>query len=215
MTQPAITLDHVRAALALPAFDAQAAWGRMSMRPAFRRDGPPEGETARLAGVLVLLYPAPADGALTTVLMRRTPDPGVHSGQIGFPGGSWEADDPDMTATALREACEEIGVCEEALIVLGSLTPVYIPPSQFLVYPTVAHTSPRPVWQPDPKEVADLLELRLPDLLDEARKRQTDMTLHGTTFRVPYYDVAGHVVWGATALMLSEFETRLKTVLGS
>ena len=135
-----------------------------------------------------------------------------HSGQIAFPGGSWEEGDVDFTATALREACEEIGVCQDVKI-LGHLTPLYVPPSNFLVYPAVGALPQRPVWKPDPDEVAEVLEFSLPDLLDDSRKREEDWLLRGHPFRVPFYDVAGHSVWGATALMLSELEGRLRTVL--
>lgn len=211
-SQPTITLNDIRAALALPDFDSHRAWEAMRLRPHLKRTGPLDGEKPRHAAVLVLIYPV--DGVLTTLLMRRTPDPGVHSGQIGFPGGSWEPGDPDYTATALREACEEVGLCEP-VTVLGHLTPVYIPPSRFLVMPTVATIPIHPVWKPNPDEVAELLELPLPHLLDANNKREKDWELGGMVFRVPYYDVDGQVVWGATALMLSELEGRLRAVLAS
>ncbi len=211
MTYPTlITLQHVREALALPDFDAPAAWRRMTLEPNIRRTTPPPGEAVRQAGVLVLLYPA--QGALTLLLIRRTPDPGVHSGQVGFPGGAQEAEDADCTATALREACEEVGVCGP-VAVLGHLTPLYIPPSRYLVTPTVGAVPARPAFRPNAQEVAALLELPLPELLDDRRKRAEDWELGGAVFRVPFYDVGGHAVWGATALMLSELEARLRAVL--
>ncbi len=210
MPPPAITLNHVRAALALAAFDPIAAWRRMALEPHLRRLAPPPGVTARQAGVLVLVYPV--NGALTTLLIRRTPDPGVHSGQVGFPGGAHEPSDADYTATALREACEEIGLCQPVTI-LGRLTPLYIPPSRFMVTPTVVSLEARAAFRPNPDEVAALLELPLADLLDEGRKWAEDWELGGRTFRVPFYDVDGHKVWGATALLLSELEMRLRAVL--
>lgn len=211
MTLPDITLDHLQTAIDLTDFDVRRAWQRMVMEPNLRRVAPPPGETPRQAGVLVMVYPH--NGRLTTLLMRRTPSPGVHSGQISFPGGKHEPHDPDHTATALREACEEVGVCEKSVTLLGRLTEVYIPPSRFMVWPTVGLLDERPVFKPNPDEVAELLELPLSSLLDESRKHIKDMHLGGMTFRVPYYDVQGHVVWGATALMLSEMEARLRTVV--
>lgn len=205
-----LTLAHLRAALALPDFDAAAAWQRMSLEPRLRRTGLPPGESARQAGVLVLVYPV--DGVLTTLLIRRTPDPGVHSGQIGFPGGAHEPQDGDYTATALREACEEVGLCQP-VTVLGQLTPLYIPPSRYMVNPTVGSLPARAAFRPNPEEVAALLELPLSGLFDESRKRAEDWQLGGGTFHVPFYDVDGHKVWGATALLLSELEMRLRTVL--
>lgn len=180
----------------------------MRMAPDLRRERPPSGVAVREAGVLVLVYPHAA--GLTTLLMRRTPDPGVHSGQISFPGGSIESQDTDLTATALREACEEVGVCGNGVRVLGNLADVYIPPSQFLVRPVVATLPARPTFRPSAAEVAELIELPLVDLLHPDLKQETDMHLGGMTFRVPYYAVQGHVVWGATALMLAELEARLR-----
>lgn len=206
-----ITVEQVTRALRLPEFDAQAAWQPMRMHPDLRRDAPPPGEDARRAGVLVLCYPH--QGQLTTLLIQRTADPGVHSGQVGFPGGSVEPGDRDLTATALREACEEVGVCGANLAILGQLNRVYIPPSRFLVTPVVAALSVRPAFRPNPAEVAGLLELPLVELLRPECKQVTQMHLAGIAFRVPYYDVSGQVVWGATALMLAELEARLRAVL--
>lgn len=180
----------------------------MRISPDLRRDRPPAGETVRKAGVLVLVYPH--DSGLTTLLMRRTPFPGVHSGQISFPGGSVEPQDPDLTATALREACEEVGVCGSEPQVVGQLAQVYIPPSRFLVRPIVAALPSRPAFRPSAAEVAELIELPLADLLHPDLKQETDMHLGGITVHVPYYAVQGHVVWGATALMLAELEARLR-----
>ncbi len=208
---PSITIDQIRQSLALTSFDVQSAWAPMRMQPNLPRNIPPDSSTVRKAGVLMLIYPV--EGRLTTLVLRRTPDPGVHSGQISFPGGSCESDDQDTVATALREACEEIGLCEQHITVLGQLTRVYIPPSEFLVWPTVATVPFRPTFKPNPLEVAELLELPLDILLDDTTKCEKDMVLAGITFRVPFYDVQGHVVWGATALMLSEFEARLKTLM--
>ncbi|GAB4572835.1 MAG: CoA pyrophosphatase [Anaerolineae bacterium] len=206
----ALTLEDVTRALQLPDFDVQAAWQPMRMRPNLRRDNPPPGQPVREAGVLVLIYPGTR--GLSTLLIQRTPDPGIHSGQIGFPGGSRETDDRDLQATALREACEEVGVCRDDVRVLGQLTRVYIPPSQFLVWPVVGALQARPTFRPSPAEVAGLIELPLADLLQDGLKRETDMQFGAFTVRVPYYSVEGHIVWGATALMLAELEARLRAV---
>jgi 8-oxo-dGTP pyrophosphatase MutT (NUDIX family) len=210
MTAP-IRLDHVRAALDLPAFDVDSAWARMHLHPNPRPKLPPPGADVREAAVLALIYPT--DLGLVTLLIQRAPDPGVHSGQIGFPGGGREPDDADLVATALREACEEIGVCRDGVTVLGALTRVYIPPSGYLVSPFVGTVDSRPVFRTNPLEVASLLELPLRTLLDDGIKGERDGEVGGMRFRVPYYDVDGHVVWGATALMLSELEGRLRAAL--
>ncbi len=208
---PTLTLEHVRAALALPDFDVDAAWRPMHLRPNPRPRFPPPDAQTREAGVLVLVYPGEA--GLTTLLIQRAPDPGVHSGQVAFPGGGREPEDSDPVATALREAHEEIGLCRADVTVLGHLTQLYIPPSGYLVWPVVGALAARPALRPNPLEVAGLLELPLAALLDEGTKHERDWELGGMTFRVPYYDVQGQVVWGATALMLSEFEARLRATL--
>ncbi len=212
MSQPVITFTILEAALHLPGFDVAAARRPMHLIPDLRPEAPPPGVATRPAAVLVLAYPAGDE--LSTVLIRRAPDPGVHSGQIGFPGGALEPDDGSPMAAALREACEEIGLCRADVRILGSLAAVYIPPSGFEVTPVVGALEVRPSFHPNPAEVAALLELPLSALLDETRKREQEMILAGVRCRVPYYDVGGQVVWGATALMLAELEGRLCFVLG-
>jgi 8-oxo-dGTP pyrophosphatase MutT (NUDIX family) len=163
--------------------------------------------------VLVLIYPKVSAG-LHLILTKRTDTLRGHSGQVSFPGGGMDEDDLALEDTALRETCEELGICEKSRIhILGHLTKMWIPPSNFDVHPFVATMSSKPEITPNPFEVAQVLHLSLADLLDDKIKRTTEMTLRGMTLDVPYYDVEGHVVWGATAGMLSEFEQRLKTVL--
>lgn len=220
MTAVCITLDDVRAALALESFDVKSAWRRMASRPD-RADFPFPAEpddSTRMAGVLALVHPLPGttpeDNTLALLLIQRQPDPGVHSGQMAFPGGSWEPGDEDYVQTALRETCEEVGACAEDITILGQLTPVFIPPSNFLVHPSVGYTAQCPQWQLNPAEVAAVVEFPLADLINDSVKRREPWNFNGHTVSVPYYDVSGYTVWGATAIMLSELEWRLRTVLG-
>lgn len=206
-----IDLDHVRAALALADFDVAAAQRRMAPQPRPLRRGDQRDGAPRRAGVLVLLYPA-GEG-LALALMHRTANPNdVHSGQISLPGGAQE---PGETAiqTALRETREELGVTGPVEI-LGNLTCLYIPPSDYEVRPVVGYVLEHPVWRPDPTEVAEVLDFPLAWLVDDGHKVTEAWEFGGLTMDVPWYDVSGHKVWGATAIMLSEFEQRLRQVVG-
>lgn len=157
---------------------------------------------ARRGGVLVLFYPIQEQPYLPLIL-RPTYD-GVHSGQVGFPGGGQESGDQDIIATALREAHEEIGIIHEPLTVLGQLSPLYVFASNYLVQPTVAWMSQPPQFQIDPREVAALIEMPLVALLDPANYRRENWQLRGRTVDVPFFHIQNYTIWGATAMMLSE-----------
>jgi 8-oxo-dGTP pyrophosphatase MutT (NUDIX family) len=157
---------------------------------------------ARRGGVLALFYPQ--GDRLHLPLILRPTYTGVHSGQVGFPGGGFDPLDTDLTATALREAYEEVGVHPSEVTVLGHLTPLYVFASNYLVLPTVAWTDYRPDFRPDPYEVAQLIETPLLDLLDEKNWRIETWDLRGRAGEVPFFAIQGHAIWGATAMMLSE-----------
>src|SRR5574341_523817 len=205
------TLDDVRTALALPEFDVFGAWIRMA--PRYRpMDRPPEmSGTARVAGVLLLLFPGPS--GLTFFLTRRTETVATHKGQISLPGGARENGESTQQA-ALRETCEEIRVCRDDIQIVGALTPLYVIVSDFYIHPFVGYLPQRPEVEADPVEVAQVLEMPLAELLDESIKVIEQWELSGFLLDVPFYRVGGLPVWGATALMLSEFEARLRAVVG-
>jgi 8-oxo-dGTP pyrophosphatase MutT (NUDIX family) len=200
-----MTIDDVRVALQkpLPGLAAQ-----IKLAPEYRveslRATPPVA--ARAAGVLILLYPY--DGVWHFPLMKRVDDGLVHSGQISLPGGSQEAGE-SLQATALREACEEIGAACADVEVIGQLSTIYIPPSNFLVTPTVGCVIQRPDFQCDPREVAELIEVPLSTLFDRDVVKREPWTLRGMTVDVPFYQIGSHKVWGATAMILSEFSMLL------
>lgn len=169
----------------------------------------------REASVLLLLYPHHQPDQLElelhVVLTRRPDYPGTHGGQISLPGGRREGDET-LQITALREAYEEIGLDPAAVKVLGQLSPLYTPPSNFYIYPFIAYSPVRPAFQPDVKEVAELIEAPLHLLFDPSIQREE--IWHFPNYgerRVPFFDVFGHCVWGATAMILSEFLTLLQT----
>jgi 8-oxo-dGTP pyrophosphatase MutT (NUDIX family) len=166
--------------------------------------------SARRSGVLILFYPDRNDQGQEEIylplILRPTYD-GVHSGQVGFPGGGWEEGDADLIATALRETYEEIGVAATAIQVLGQLSPLYVFASNHLVHPTVAWIDHKPIFQPDPHEVALVIEMPLHELLNPANLRLEQWQLRDRTAQVPFYYIQQQTIWGATAMMLSELLT--------
>ncbi len=168
---------------------------------------------ARESAVLILLEETPADG-LQVLLIERTADGSAHSQQIAFPGGRRDPEDDSLLHTALREAWEEIGIDRDAVHILGSLTPLYIPVSRFHVYPFVAQASPGLLLRPNPAEVARILHISLQSLFDPQNRiiaevkpsSAPDMLLKVPAYRLPEQ---GTLVWGATAMILSELQTLL------
>lgn len=198
-----LTADHIEAALQrpLPGLSAQ-----ISMAPVPRRLEPPSApHQPRRAGVLLLLYPVEGKGELCLVLTRRTESVAFHKGQISLPGGAVSPEDPSMAHTALREVCEEIGVCEKDVRLLGRLTPVYIEPSDFCVEPYVAYVPQRPMFVLQPDEVAEVLQVPISHFVGNVNRAVEEWSLHDPSMRVPYFEVFGHKVWGATAMVLAEF----------
>jgi len=165
-------------------------------------------ENARLSAVLCLLFPA--GNGLQVLLMKRREDHTAHSGQVSFPGGSKDDADADLRATALREAQEEVGIDPEAVDVLGALTPLYIPVSNFNVFPYVGFMQTRPEYRLSDQEVAYTLEVPLAALFDPSRKTVAEVVspkFPDTKRRVQAYVLDdGTVIWGATAMILSELE---------
>ena len=158
----------------------------------------------------VLLYLFPLQGDWRTVLMKRPEYDGAHGGQVSIPGGQLEPGE-DHWQAALREFEEETGVRVEGRQLLGSLSDLFIPTSNFLVKPFVACATGRPCFVPDPEEVEEIIELTIPTLMSDVTLRRGRVRLStGVVVETPYYDVGGHRVWGATAMILSE----LREVLG-
>lgn len=164
------------------------------------------------AAILMLVYPKNNESHLALIL--RNTYPGVHSSQIGFPGGKVELEDVNLEATAIRETFEEIGVLQNTIEIIKPFTEVYIPPSNFLVLPFLGFTKETPQFILNPDEVSALIELPLNDLLNENYTVIIPMsTSYATDIQVPGFEFQNHLVWGATAMMLSEFKETLKNVL--
>jgi 8-oxo-dGTP pyrophosphatase MutT (NUDIX family) len=155
------------------------------------------------SAVLILLFPEKE--ILRTVLIERPVYVGVHSGQVAFPGGKFEEADENLINTALREASEEIGIVRENIEILGTLTNLYITPSNFIVTPVIGFTLSKPIFYPDPREVGRVISIDL-NLLNDISIKGVKTIQHSSGFKIktPYYDVEGLTVWGATAMIISE-----------
>lgn len=168
---------------------------------------------ARRAGVMSLFYPS-KDFETRLILILRKTYKGVHSAQVGFPGGKLEMEDKNIQDAALRETEEEVGVSRDTISVLKKLTEIYIPPSNFFVQPFLGITTKLPIFIPQEDEVEALIEVRLQDFMDDRNIiTQTLSTSYATNLEVPAFKLNGHIVWGATAMMLNEVRELLKNAL--
>ncbi|MBO0323997.1 CoA pyrophosphatase [Muricauda sp. CAU 1633] len=165
------------------------------------------------AGVMALFYPDVAMETRLLLILRKTYE-GVHSNQIGFPGGKVEKQDKDLMHTALRETHEEVGVPPGQVQVIRALSEVYIPPSNFMVQPYMGiYSNPQP-FVPQEDEVEQVVEAYLKDFLDDANLIEELLsTSYAKKINVPAYKLNGYTVWGATAMMLSEIRELLRQVL--
>ncbi|WP_420645784.1 NUDIX hydrolase [Candidatus Leptofilum sp.] len=206
-----LTTAVIQRALSLPNFDAHAAHYHMLPTDRSRQRPPELSGHPRVGGVLLLLYPHLQNTYLA--LTRRRDDLNAHAGQISFPGGRQESGETAVQA-ALRETEEEIGVPSRKVTVLGELTSIYIPPSDFEVHPFVGWVNggERPFFTPEAREVAEILEVPITHLLDPNTREVGPHPVRDAVYTVPYYNVYGHRVWGATAIILSEFLERLRLV---
>ncbi|MFZ0545096.1 MAG: CoA pyrophosphatase [Candidatus Promineifilaceae bacterium] len=201
-------INQIQQALYLKDFDPVAAQMKMAPRPRATVRTPETPGQVRQGGVLILLYEVMGQSHL--VLTRRRDDLSSHAGQVSFPGGRREPGETLQT-TAFRETYEEIGVYPGELDLLGYLATIYIPPTDYEVHPFVAwHRNGRPRFISQETEVAEILEVPLSLLLDPATRQEELWEIRGFQLTVPFYLVEGHKVWGATAMILSEFLERLR-----
>jgi len=159
----------------------------------------------KLGGVMAMLFER--DGDIWIPLIKRPEYNGHHSGQVSFPGGKKEQLDADLIETALRETEEEVGIARNEVEVLGTLSELFIIASNFKVLPTVGFLNNPPQYTLETKEVESILEVSLTQLNDQSKVGIEPMHFGQYTIHSPYYDVEGHKVWGATAMMLSELLT--------
>ena len=168
---------------------------------------------SKLASVLLLFYPDSNNHTRLVLILRNTYN-GVHSNQIGFPGGKLESTDKSYFEAALRETNEEIGVLKENISYVGQLSQVYIPPSNFNVFPFVGFCNSKPQFELNKVEVKSILEPTLDSIL-KCRISKSKVIINDKLQYVPSLVLNESVVWGATAIMIHEFRLLFKQMINS
>ncbi|MFH2141850.1 MAG: CoA pyrophosphatase [Bacteroidota bacterium] len=169
-----------------------------------------KGKPHEKSAVMILLYPK--NNSIYSVLIKRPDYEGYHGGQISLPGGKFENGDSDLQQTALRETYEEIGINPKKIIVTGEISMFYIPVSNIEVYPYVGYVDKIDDFLIDQNEVAELIEYPIFQLTDKKIVHTKTMNFFNYEIHVPYYLINENHVWGATAMMLSEFSEILKKI---
>jgi len=181
----------------LPGIEAQ-----LRLSPPDRNPMNPE-KPGKESAVLVVLYTTAEK--ISTVFIKRGDYNGIHSGQVSLPGGMYKSGDGSLRRTALRETREETGIPENLITIIGSLTSLHIPVSGITVFPFVGFCREKPVLKPDPVEVKYLFETSLDELLNPANQKYKVMHIGDSDIEIPYFDIKGEHIWGATAMIISEF----------
>ena len=181
------------------AHDKMASEGRLKFKM------PSPNERTRESAVLILFYPS--ENQIFIPLILRPQYDGVHGGQMAFPGGRVEKEDENLIRTAMREAQEEIGVRLTDIKVIGQLTKLFIPPSNFYVQPVVGYMNHKPDFYPDAREVDKVIEITLNEIINPKIIGRKILNIRGIDIDAPFYQIQEHTVWGATAMMISELLT--------
>jgi 8-oxo-dGTP pyrophosphatase MutT (NUDIX family) len=163
-------------------------------------------DNAKLAGVMVLFYPKESEWQMVLIERQSFDERDQHKGQISFPGGKFDPSDADLSNTAIRETQEEIGVFSQYIQILGSLTPIYIPVSNFHVFPYIGLMNFAPIFKPQWSEVKEIIEIPILDLLNPAFQKLSDIQIHKDFVLndVPCFNMKEKIIWGATAMIISE-----------
>lgn len=204
---PDLFIQHLKEQLSLP-LPGRPAQHKMASVRRIEELGhnPVPPDDVRVACVLNLLHWH--EDAWHTVLIQRAHNPrDRHSGQVSFPGGRFEESDGELANVALRETEEEVGISASQIQIIGRLTDLYVPVSNFVVHPFVGVLNGPPVFKPQPGEVESVLTPALEVFTRPENRKTTDLTLGSGILlkNVPYFDVEGHIIWGATAMIMSEF----------
>ena len=171
--------------------------------PRFGRKGIP-------AGVLILLFPN--NDTFYFFLTLRSEMVDHHKGQISLPGGVREGDET-LEQTALRETLEEIGIAPNSISLIGKLTPLFIPITGFEIFPFIGWTEKEPITTIHDREVEKIIKVSLSDLVEEKNMKIKKTKIRNIPVSMPYFELNGETVWGATSMILSEFKTVIKNLL--
>ena len=181
------------------------------MMPEGREFKPNYSITPIKSAVLIVLYEN--KGQILFPIIKRPIYNGSHSGQMALPGGKFEESDIHLINTALRETEEEIGINIRDITILGSLSELYIPVTNIKVLPVLGYLKTTPKYILDNREVNALFEININDLINPLTKKKETRDIKGIHFDIPFYDLQNQKVWGATAMMLSEFEQIIKDLI--
>ena len=168
-----------------------------------------ENSPPKKGAVLILLFKR--ENELFFLLMERADNLKFHGGQISFPGGTFDHFDKSLQQTALRETFEETGFKVAENQIIGKLTPLYIPVSNFLVSPFVAFSPDIPQWKKNDSEVKSLIEVALTDFLQQS-PLEMEKIVADKKIKIPYFLISNKIVWGATAMILNEFKVILNKI---
>ena len=161
------------------------------------------------SAVLILLYLE--DNEIHFFLTKRSNELEHHKGQISLPGGTQEENE-ELTHTALRETQEEIGINKTSISIIGSMTPLFVPVTGFMIHPFVGYSSNKLEPTPDPSEVEAIFSVNISDLLNETNQTIEKRNIRGYDVEVPYFKLNNYEVWGATSMILSEFRDLIKSI---
>jgi len=206
-------IDSLKSALALPLPGIQAQLKMTANRRLREMIDMQQMDKAIKSSVLILLYPGRENNLPNFVVTLRQTYNGIHSGQISLPGGRFESSDKDLLQTALRETNEEIGIDPAAISVIGKLTELYIPPSNYLVQPFVGFTLILPEFRIQQTEVKKIFEIEVTQLMNESAVMEKEVSTTRGQLSAPSFAIDGSIIWGATAMILSEFKEILRKTL--